>query len=537
MDEVLVGNELYNEALEYIIERLGSIDELGFEDLNRVKREAVRRFKLPKYPSNIDIIRYIIRHKPEYSYLIEYIRRKPVRTLSGVAIVAIMTKPFECPHGRCIYCPHYPDSPISYTGREPSAMRGIRNNFDPYLQVRSRISQLEQMGHDVSKIELIIQGGTFNRTPLVYREWYMRRLLQAFIGYFPSDFEKGLKAAEASRYRIVGITFETRPDACGVEDIDWMLERGGTRVELGVQTIYDDVYSYVRRGHTVRDVVTATRLLKDSGFKVTYHLMPGLPLVDEKLDIQAFYHVMTSPSFFPDNLKIYPTLVLEYTGLIDLWRKGVYKPYSTETARELIGVCKDNFVFRWNRIMRVNRDIPSHEVVDGVKMTNLRQIIMDDFRKMGLQCRCIRCREVGIKWLKDSYKGGEPEILVRRFHANDGIEYFISAEDVENDVIYGFIRVRKPSVYAWRPEIVSSETYIVRELHVYGRSIPIGAPPSRGSWQHLGLGSVLLNAAEELASCEGGEKIIVISGVGVREYYYRNGYVRDGVYVSKYLGG
>lgn len=535
MDEVLVGSESYSKALEYIIERLASLDEYGFDELNRVKREAVRKFRLPSYPSNIDIIKYILEYRPEYSYLVEYIRRKPVRTLSGVAIVAIMSRPFECPHGRCIYCPHYPGSPISYTGREPSAMRGIRNNFDPYLQVRSRISQLEQMGHDASKIEIIIQGGTFNKTPIEYREWYMRRLLQAFIGYYPGDFEKGLRAAETSRYRIVGITFETRPDACSIEDIDWMLERGGTRIELGVQTIYNDVYELVRRGHLVGDVVAATRLLKDAGFKVTYHLMPGLPSINEKLDIMAFHHVMSSASFFPDNLKIYPTLVLEYTGLIDLWRRGMYRPYSTEVARELIGLCKDNFVGRWNRIMRVNRDIPSHEVVDGVKMTNLRQIIMDDFKKLGIYCRCIRCREAGIRWLKDSYRGGEPAILMRRFHANDGVEYFISAEDIDNDVIYGFIRLRKPSIYAWRPEIVSAETYIVRELHVYGRSIPVGAAPVRGSWQHLGLGSALLKAAEELVASEGGDKIVVISGVGVREYYYRNGYARDGVYVSKYL--
>ncbi len=536
MDKVVVGSELSMEALDYIVERLSSLEEFEFKELNNIKREAVRKFNLESYPSNIDIINYIQKYRPDRSSLIEYLRRKPVRTLSGVAIVAIMTRPFECPHGRCIYCPHFPGSPISYTGREPSAMRGIRNNFDPYMQVRSRISQLEQMGHDVSKIEIIIQGGTFNKTPLAYREWYMRRLLQAFIGFFPGDYVKGLVAAETSKYRIVGITFETRPDACSKEDVDWMLERGGTRVELGVQTVYDDVYRYISRGHDVKAVIDATLRLKDAGFKVTYHLMPGLPKVDMKLDLQAFHQVMNSPNFFPDNLKIYPTLVLEHTGLIRLWREGLYKPYSTDDARDLVGICKSNFVNRWNRIMRVNRDIPSHEVVDGVKMTNLRQVIMDDFKRLGLRCKCIRCREVGIKWLKEAYEGGEPRILVRRFHVNKGIEYFISVEDTENDVIYGFIRLRRPSIYAWRPEIVSAETYIVRELHVYGRSIPIGANPSRGSWQHIGLGSILLRTAEDIAVSEGGDKMVVISGVGVREYYYRFGYVRDGVYVSKRLG-
>jgi len=536
MSGYLISDEEYLRGLDYIVNRLASMVEFGFEDINRVKREAVRRFGLGKYPSNIELIEYILRSRPEYSYLIDYLRRKPVRTLSGVAIVAIMTRPYECPHGRCIYCPHYPGSPVSYTGREPSAMRGIRNNFDPYLQIRSRISQLEAMGHDATKIELIIQGGTFNKTPLEYREWYMRRLYQAFIGYFPSSVEHALVSAETSRYRLVGLTFETRPDACRPMDIDWMLEHGGTRVELGVQTIYDDVYRYISRGHTVRDVVEATRLLRDAGFKVTYHLMPGLPKTGEKLDIQAFEMVMSSPNFFPDGLKIYPTLVLEYTGLIDLWRRGLYKPLDTFGARVLIGLCKDNFVYRWNRIMRVNRDIPSHEIVDGVRMTNLRQVIMEDFRNIGVSCRCIRCREAGIRWLKESYRGGEVRVIVRKFYVNDGIEYFISAEDMDNDVIYGFIRLRKPSIYAWRREILEAESYIVRELHVYGRSIPLGARPGDGSWQHLGLGARLLEAAENIAVSEGGEKVLVISGVGVREYYYRYGYRRDGVYVSKYLG-
>ncbi len=536
MDEVVV-DERYLEALKYIVDALASHGEnIGFNILNRVKREAVRIYGLNKYPSNIDIINYINSYSPGHKYLIEYLRRKPVRTLSGVAIIAIMTRPYECPHGRCIYCPHFPGSPISYTGREPSAMRGIRNNFDPYRQVISRISQLRQMGHDVSKVEIIIQGGTFNKTPLEYREWYMRRLLKAFIGFYPSDFYRGLLAAEYSRYRIVGLTFETRPDASRVEDIDWMLEHGGTRVELGVQTVYDDVYRWVHRGHDIRAVVEATRRLKDAGFKVTYHLMPGLLGVNEKLDIQAFNMVMNSPNFFPDNLKIYPTLVLENTGLINLWRNGLYKPYSDIVARELIGLCKDNFVHRWNRIMRVNRDIPSQEIVDGVRLTNLRQVILDDFKRLGIACHCIRCREAGIRWLKDSYLGGEPRIVVRRFFVNDGVDYFISAEDMDNDVIYGFIRLRHPSIYAWRPEIIESETYIVRELHVYGRSIPIGSRPTRGSWQHLGLGSLLLKEAERLADSEGGDKIVVISGVGVREYYYKHGYKRDGVYVSKYLG-
>jgi elongator complex protein 3 len=525
-------DENFVRAVRFIVDYIRRFNIRDPVSVNRVKFLAVRRFGLDRVPTNAEILRYVSDED-----IVNVLRLKPVRSLSGVVIVAIMTSPFECPHGRCLYCPHYPDAPISYTGREPSSMRGIHNDFDPYRQVVSRLDQLELMGHSIDKVEVIIQGGTFNKTPLEYREWYMRRLLEAFIGFYPDDYERGLLAAEKSDRRIVGITFETRPDACSVEDIDWMLERGGTRVEVGVQTIYDDVYRFVNRGHFIRDVIEATRRLKDAGFKVTYHLMPGLPNTDLKYDVEMFRYIFSSPNFMPDNLKIYPTLVLEYTGLIDYWRRGLYKPYDTETASLLISILKDNFIPKWVRIMRINRDIPSSEIVDGVDKTNLRQIVHDDMRRLGLRCRCIRCREVGHKMMKENYRGIEPILTLTEYYANDGIEYFISVEDVDNDVIYGFIRLRKPSKYAWRREIVNDETFIVRELHIYGQSVPLGYryPDKWGSWQHLGLGSKLLGEAEKLVSSLGGEKIVIISGVGVREYYYNRGYSRDGVYVGKYL--
>jgi|Deesub1362A_J573_1020465.scaffolds.fasta_scaffold00001_481 elongator complex protein 3 len=530
-------DEKLREAVKFIVKE---VREKGIKDpvkINRIKYRAVRLFRLGRVPSNVEILKYVNEIDPE---LASVFRLKPVRSISGVVIVAIMTYPYECPHGRCLYCPHYPGAPISYTGKEPSAMRGIHNEFDPYKQVTSRLEQLESMGHSTDKVEIIIQGGTFNATPLEYREWYMRRLLQAFIGYYPESFEKGVLDAEKSPKRIVGITFETRPDACSEEQINWMLERGGTRVELGVQTIYDDVYKYVDRGHSIQDVIEATRRLRDAGFKVTYHLMPGLPLTNFKHDLNIFNLVFSSHNYMPDNLKIYPTLVLEHTGLLEIWRSGGYKPYDTEIAKDLVSLVKGNIIPPWIRIMRVNRDIPSHEIIDGVKKTNLRQIVQMDMRKIGLRCRCIRCREAGHRWMKEGYKGSEELVIkVSSYPASGGIEYFISVEDVENDVIYGFIRLRRPSNKAWRPEITSSETYIVRELHVYGHSLPLGSGPQglEGSWQHIGLGSILLSEAEKLASSLDGEKIVVISGIGVREYYYKHGYNREGPYVSKFLGG
>ncbi len=499
--------------------------------VQRIKLEAAKKFGLGYTPSNADLIPYISSESVRSLLL-----KKPVRSISGIVIVAIMTAPFECPHGRCIYCPHYPDAPISYTGKEPSAMRGINFQFDPYRQVESRVRQLESMGHSTDKIDIVIQGGTFNKAPEWYREAYMKRLFQFFIGYYPRSMDEAIVAAERSRYRIVGLAFETKPDAAKEEDIDWMLEHGATRVELGVQSIYDNVHRFVNRGHTQWDVVEATQLLKDAGLKVTYHLMPGLPLTSFADDIQVFERVFTSDLYLPDHLKIYPTLVLEHTGLIKLWREGRYKPLETEEARNLIATVKMNYIPPWTRVMRVNRDIPSTEVVAGVRYPNLRQLVHEELSLREARCRCIRCREAGHRYVKEGVNPDRYVIRVRRYSASQGLEFFISMEDVEKDIIIGFIRLRRPSHRAWREEIVSSESFIVRELHVYGRSLPLGSPSGESSWQHSGVGSRLLSVAEDYASTLGGEKILVISGVGVREYYYRHGYRRDGSYVSKYLG-
>ena len=526
--------EVYEEKIKQVAKYIESKakDEPNFtrDDIERWKLEAAEKFKLSKIPSNVDLRMYI-----DYQPLKDMLKLKPVRSISGVVIVAIMSYPFECPHGRCIYCPHYPGAPISYTGKEPSSMRGISHNFDPYLQIKSRIEQLTAMGHSTDKIELIIQGGTFNATPLWYREWYMRRLLEFFIGYFPEDYTEGLKMAEKSKYRIVGLTFETRPDACSEEDIDWMLEHGATRVELGVQTIYDDVFKFINRGHYIKDVIEATKRLRDAGFKVTYHIMPCLPKTTVEEDLQIFDKLFNSLNYMPDHLKIYPTLVLEHTGLIKLWKQGLYKPLGNEDAINLISVVKENFIPPWNRIMRVNRDIPSYEIIDGVNKPNLRQLIRSELKNRGLKCRCIRCREAGHRMLRGTLEIVEPQLIIRKYNVNDGMEFFISVEDPYSDVIFGFLRLRKPSPDAWRPEITSSESFIVRELHVYGVSIPVGSVASTDTWQHKGIGTLLLKTAEDIVSSMGGEKILVISGVGVREYYYKRGYSLDGPYVSKYI--
>ncbi|MBN2336793.1 tRNA uridine(34) 5-carboxymethylaminomethyl modification radical SAM/GNAT enzyme Elp3, partial [Candidatus Bathyarchaeota archaeon] len=453
--------------------------------------------------------------------------------LSGVNVVAVMTKPMACPHGRCAYCPGGPeeDSPQSYTGHEPAAMRGIQNSFDPYNQVRSRMEQLEAIGHTVDKIDLIIMGGTFPASPREYQEWFVKGCLDAITGERSTTLDEAKQYAEMSPIRNVGVTLETRPDCLGEGDIDAMLDLGTTRVEVGVQNVYDDIYKLVDRGHTVQDVVGGTRRLKDSALKVCYHMMPGLPGSDDRRDLEGFRRIFTDPSFMPDMLKIYPTLVVKGTRLYEWWRDGEYEPFTTERAVELVARVKE-MVPPWVRVMRVQRDIPLHQIAAGVDKSNLRQLAQERLREQGLICSCIRCREVGHR----ARQGVEPEkleLLKRVYRASGGEECFISVEDAENEVLVGFIRLRIPSDEVFRPEIIP-RTGLIRELHVYGRMTPVGLEGY--DWQHMGWGEALMEEAERVAKDEYGmDRMVVMSALGTKKYYDRLGYAGDGVYVSKRL--
>jgi len=522
-------------ACRRIVEQLMDIPHPTRRDVHRVKLEVCRELHVP-VPKNSDLIR--VMNPTERERLLEVLRIKPVRTISGVNVVAVMTKPWPCPHGRCAYCPGGPQfgTPQSYTGHEPAAMRGIQHGFDPYLQVRSRIRQLEATGNPVSKVELIIMGGTFPAMPRGYQEDFVRRCLDAITGWESSTLEEAKKVAETSRIRNVGITAETRPDWAKEEHVNHLLRLGVTRVELGVQTIYDDIYKLVDRGHTVQDVVEATRILKDSGLKVVYHLMPGLPGSDFKRDLEAFRTIFGDARFKPDMIKIYPCLVLRGTKLYEWWREGRYQPYTTEEAARLIVEVK-RFVPPWVRIMRVQRDIPSQLIEAGVNQSNLRQLVLRKLKEQGLRCRCIRCREVGHRWLKDGV-APDPEnirILVHREEASGGEDLFISVEDPINDVLIGYLRLRIPSDMAHRPEIQPETTSIVRELHVYGPLVPVGEH-LQDAWQHKGYGGMLLSEAERISLEEyDRRKIVVMSALGTKPYYMRFGYRYDGPYMSKRL--
>jgi elongator complex protein 3 len=349
-------------------------------------------------------------------------------------------------------------------------------------------------------------------------------------GQKSESLEEAKLLAESSTMRNVGITVETRPDYLSHGDIEGMLDLGVTRVEVGVQNVYDDLYNLVDRGHTVQDVVDGTRRLKDAALKVCYHMMPGLPGSTYELDLEGFRKVFEDPIFKPDMLKIYPTLVVKGTKLYELWRRGEYTPISTEDAVELVAKVKE-MVPPWIRIMRVQRDIPVHQIEAGVDKSNLRQLAQRRLREHGMRCRCIRCREVGHR-AREGVIADSLVLTQRVYEASGGTEVFISVEDPDNDVLVGFLRLRLPSEDVFRPEI-TVDTGLVRELHVYGSMTPVGK--ASFDWQHRGWGAVLMEEAEMVAKDRGMSRIVVMSALGTKEYYQKLGYVKDGLYVSKPL--
>ncbi|MBS7633710.1 tRNA uridine(34) 5-carboxymethylaminomethyl modification radical SAM/GNAT enzyme Elp3 [Candidatus Bathyarchaeota archaeon] len=526
-----------NEAIREIINKLLNTPLSDTINLTKLKTQTAAKYKLQTIPPNSHIINAL---KPaEKPRLLPLLQRKKTRTISGVTVIAVMTKPYPCPQPEpCAYCPGGPktNTPQSYTGHEPAAMRGKQNNYNPYKQVKNRILQLQAIGHKVDKIELIIMGGTFPATPTTYQERFIQRCLDAITKKKSKDLEEAKKHAETSKIRNVGITVETRPDWAKEPHIDQMLNMGVTRVELGVQNPNNQIYKLVGRTHSVQDVTEATRIMKDAGIKITYHMMPGMPSTTPKKDLDAFKKVFTDTRFKPDMIKIYPCLVLEDTKLHGWYKKGNYTPYSEKEAEDLIMKIK-RIVPPWVRIMRVQRDIPSRLITAGVTKSDLRERVRHRMKEKKQQCRCIRCREVGHRMLIENIRP-DPEnvkILKRKYKASEGEEIFISAEDQQKDVLIGYLRLRIPSAKAHRPEIKQTPCSIVRELHVYGPLVPVGKHLTK-AWQHKGYGSLLLAEAEHVTEEDYDlKRILVISALGTKQYYLRFGYRHDGVYMSKML--
>ncbi len=519
-----------------IAERLLQLSEPSRRDLERLKMEVCKLKSLERLPSNSQILKGL--KGSEAERLRPILMRKTVRSISGVTVIAAMTAPYPCPHGRCLYCPGGPTRgvPQSYTGHEPAAMRGIQNQYDPYRQVASRIRQLQEIGHRVDKVELIVMGGNFTSMPVEYQEGFIKGCLDALAGAKSESLEEAKRRAETAQIRNVGLTLEVRPDWASKPQVDRMLSLGATRVELGVQNIYDDIYRLVGRGHTVDDVIEATRLLKDSGLKVCYHLMPGLPGSNPERDLEGFHRIFTDPAFQPDMVKFYPCLVMEGTELHAQWLAGDYKPLSTNDAAELLAEVKE-FVPPWVRVMRVQRDIPSPLIAGGVDKSNLREIAQERMKLKGVRCRCIRCREVGHKMLKEqaSINFDSVKLLNRSYKASGGVEHFLSIEDEANDMLLGYLRLRIPSSHTFRREMAGRRCAFIRELHVLGPMVPVHRRLEE-ALQHRGYGATLMTEAEKLATAEYGvEKILVNSALGTKRYYLNLGYSYEGPYMVKEL--
>ena len=559
---------------EYFNEIIGILKKktLSKQEISNLKTQLCRKYKID-IPTDI---RILLSADAKDRKLLKHLITKPTRTISGVAVCAIMTKPIKCPHGKCAICPGGPGSifgnmPQSYTGKEPAARRAIRNNFDPYLQVMNRLEQYIMTGHVPDKLELIIMGGTFPSFKKTYQDYFIKYALKAmndfskmffrndnlnlenFKKFFemPGNFqddarvkriqnkliklknkttlEKEQKRNENSKIRCVGLTIETRPDFAKQKHANQMLRLGATRVELGVQTAYDNILEKIERGHTVKDSIDATKTLKNLGFKINYHMMIGLPGSGRKKDINSFKKIFSDQSFRPDMLKIYPCMVLKGTKLYELWKDKKYIPTTTEEAVGIITEIK-RFVPLYVRIMRVQRDIPTYLTEAGVNKTNLRQYIEKELKEKKIKCNCIRCREIGHKLQKEKINLKNIKLKVLEYDASNGKEFFISYEDVKNNALIGFCRLRFPS-QSLRKEI-TNKSALIRELHVFGSAISIG---KKGDIQHAGYGKKLLKKAEDISGKNKKNKIVVISGIGVRNYYRKLGYKKQGPYMVKYL--
>jgi len=441
--------------------------------------------------------------------------KKLARTISGVTPVAAMTRPMKCP-GQCLYCPTFANTPRSYTPESPAVFRARQCDYDPRRQVAMRLRVLEEMGHPTDKVELIIMGGTFLAQPRDYQYEFIKGCYDALNERESATLAEAKHHNETARHRSTGLCIETRPDWCRQEDIERMLEFGATRVELGVQTLSDDIYRLVRRGHLVEDVVRATSLLKDCGFKVYYHWMPGLPGSSPEADLELSRKLFDDASFRPDGLKLYPTMVVEGTELEKWYWEGKYQPYDFDVMVNLLVEIKA-MVPKYVRISRVLRDIPPQFITGGPR-DSLRGLLKERLQGMGLACQCIRCREYGHR-SRDGWEIGEPQLVRMDYEASGGREIFLSFED-ERGTLFGLLRLRiqdKPvPTLAQEPE---GNLAIIRELHTFGSEVPLTEQRPEAA-QHKGIGKALLREAERIAGQEfQARQMVVLSGVGAREYY------------------
>jgi elongator complex protein 3 len=509
--------------LEQLVLTLNSAKTLNINRLDKMKRKFCAETKLP-LPQNSEILaihrKLVATKKLSANPTLEhFLKKRKIRTLSGVAPIAVLTKPYECP-GKCAYCPTEKQMPKSYLSNEPAVMRAMRSNFDPHEQTALRIEALEATGHVTDKIELIVMGGTFTHFPKKYQDWFVKRCFDACNKKTSRNIIAAQKMNEKAQHRIVGLTLETRPDHINTETIKHFRELGCTKVEIGVQTLDDKILKLNKRGHTVKQIVDATKLLKQAGFKVAYHWMPNLPGSTPKKDLSLYKKLFSDENFQPDMIKIYPTVVTKNSLLYLWWKQGKYKPYSQKTLINLLLKMKSatpNYV----RIIRLIRDIPAESIEAGNKISNLRVNLQEILKKQKRQCACIRCREARLNIANVH----EAKLFIKKYNASGGTEFFIHYSSPNEKILYAFCRLRLAK---------NPDSAMIRELHTYGQVVPINKETTNAA-QHFGFGRRLMAEAEKIAAAQGFKKMAVISGIGVREYYKKFGYKLTGTYMTKAL--
>jgi elongator complex protein 3 len=520
--------------LKNIIKKLNKIKIDNQRELNYQIRKIAGNLNMAA-PSKIKLLsayhklikQETIKPNPKLEKLL---KKREIRTLSGVAPIAVLTKPYKCP-GQCVFCPNETAMPKSYLSNEPAVMRAVLCDFDPFKQVRLRLKALKQSGHQADKCELIVMGGTWTFLPKQYQNWFIKRCFDGFNGKTAQNLKQAQKWNQTAKYRVIGLTLETRPDYINIEEIKRMREFGCTRIEMGVQTLDDKILQLTKRGHSIKQIIQATKLLKNAGFKISYHMMPNLPGSTPAKDFKIFKRLFTNSDFQPDMLKIYPCVITQNAPIYKWYKQDKYKPYTDKQLLNLLIKIK-KIIPPYVRITRLIRDIPSESIVAGNKISNLRQLLQERLQQTGQFCQCIRCREarnkpVNLKELK---------FKIRQYQASDGLEYFLSYESKDEKTLYAFLRLRipqniEPNLIKQLPEIANAA--LIREIHTYGQLIPLKS--KQKAVQHIGLGKKLIQEAEKITKKNKLNKITVIAGIGVRKYYEKLGYNLEKTYMVKYL--
>jgi elongator complex protein 3 len=534
----------YHKTLIDILDDIGEAREWDKDSLRKIQT------KYPKDGKNMfsknDLIkgyRYLLDQNlmEKNQKIVKRIRMKPVRTISGVTPITVLTKPWPCP-GNCIYCPNEPNMPKSYLESEPGAQRAAFLDFDPYMQTQKRIQSLQHIGHNTEKIELIVLGGSWSSYPENYQRWFIKRCFEAMnnlsdstpnLEEHPTSWEDLLKQHqlnETAKHKCVGLSLETRPDLIDQKEVIRLRKLGCTKVQIGVQTLDDKLLKLNCRGHDRQTTKRAFELLRLGGFKIHAHWMTNLYGATPESDVENFAELWTE-EFRPDELKIYPTAVIENTPLHTLYKQGKHIPYDDETLTQVVADLKTQ-VPEYCRITRIIRDIPSQDIVAGTKTSNLRQVAKEHLEKQGLACKCIRCREIRKTELKEK----DLKLKVQEFKTTVSTEYFLSYVTRENKIA-GFLRLSIPTPDIRKKHFIEElkDSATIREIHVYGRVVGIGKEES-GKAQHLGIGKNLIKKAEQISLQNNVSRLAVISAIGTREYYRKRGFKNGDLYMSKDLG-